>query len=197
MEQIPPSERAAGVEKFSPSLDDSQVERALGVQWSPTSDTLQYAPPQEERPLTRRGMLATVASIYDPLGLIAPVLLQGKQILQSMCTKGSGWDDPPPEGLRPRWETWKADLSSLKELQIARCYLPPDLYPPVRTELHHFSDASTKGYGMCSYLRFETANGSVHCSLVVGKSRVTPIKVVTVPRLELSAVHWLQLKWLP
>lgn len=57
----------------------------------------------------------------------------------------------------------------------------------MRKELHHFSDASTCGYGQCTYLRQVSEDGSVHCALVMAKSRVTPIKVTTIPRLELAA----------
>ena len=54
-------------------------------------------------------------------------------------------------------------------------------------ELHHFSDASQAGYGQCSYLRLLNESHQAHCSLVMGKSRVTPLKSVTIPRLELTA----------
>ena len=54
-------------------------------------------------------------------------------------------------------------------------------------ELHHFSDASQSGYGQCSYLRLTDDKGRIQCSLVMGKSRVTPLKPITVPRLELTA----------
>ena len=54
-------------------------------------------------------------------------------------------------------------------------------------ELHHFSDASTKGYGQCTYLRLVDTNHRIHCSLVMGKSRVAPMKITTIPRLELTA----------
>ena len=56
-----------------------------------------------------------------------------------------------------------------------------------KVELHHFSDASTEGYGQCTYLRLTDINDRVHCSLVIGKARVAPLKPVTVPRLELTA----------
>lgn len=54
-------------------------------------------------------------------------------------------------------------------------------------QLHHFSDASDHGYGQCSYLRLTDDTGRVHCSFVMGKARVTPLKPVTIPRLELTA----------
>lgn len=104
-----------------------------------------------------------------------------------MCRHGSGWDDPLLDELQPRWESWKSDLINLQKVNIARSYVPANFGRVVKTELHHFSDASTSGYGQCSYLRFRNENGNFHCSLVIGKSRVAPTKVTTIPRLELTA----------
>lgn len=128
-----------------------------------------------------------MASIYDPLGFVAPFLLIGKKVLQEMCRQGTGWDDPLLGELQPMWECWKSDLANLEKIRIPRCYVPADFGHVLRRELHHFSDASTYGYGQCSYLRHLKEDGRVHCALVIGKSRVAPIKVITIPRLELTA----------
>lgn len=78
-------------------------------------------------------------------------------------------------------------LNMLKEVSIPRCYHPQDFHNIVRIELHHFSDASCVGYGACSYVRYKNDNGEVHCSLVMAKARVAPLKITSIPRLELSA----------
>lgn len=187
MERVPLSERASNIQSLDLSLDDFPMERALGMQWSVEPDTIHFSHMPTERPLSRRSILSTVASLYDPLGLIAPYLLQGKMILQDMCRKGIGWDDPPPEELRQRWEVWKLDLEGLENLIIPRCYYPEAFSLPSRVELHHFSDASMNGYGTCSYMRVLNARGNVHCSLIAAKARVSPTKILTIPRLELSA----------
>ena len=75
----------------------------------------------------------------------------------------------------------------LQSISIPRCYKPKDFGEVVRTELHHFSDASVQGYGQCSYLRLVDDTNKVHCAFVMGKSRVAPIKPITIPRLELTA----------
>ena len=75
----------------------------------------------------------------------------------------------------------------MQQISISRCYIPEKFGPVVRTELHHFSDASVKGYGKCSYVRMIDEQQRIHCTLVMGKSRVAPLKPVTVPRLELTA----------
>ena len=97
------------------------------------------------------------------------------------------WDSPIPESLQPRWRQWIAEVKTLDSVVIKRCLKPTDFDEVVTAEINHFSDASTMGYGQCSYLRLIDPNQRVHCSLIMAKARVTPIKPVTIPRLELMA----------
>ena len=187
MEMIAPEDRAKGLKDLNFLQDSLPVERALGVQWCVESDSFQFRITIKDQPLTRRGILSTVSSVYDPLGFIAPVVIVGKQILQEMCRGQTDWDSPLPEELRPRWEKWRNELIRLEDLKIQRCFKPAHFGKIVQAELHHFSDASTVGYGQCSYLRLVDEQQQVHCSLVMGKARVTPLKTVTIPRLELTA----------
>lgn len=187
LKAIPKEECAESVKHLDMALGEPLMERALGVQWCVSSDDFQFRITVKEHSLTRRGVLSTVASIYDPLGFLAPLILLGKQILQQLCRDKVGWDEPLSEELRTRWVSWLQDLENLSSVKIRRCYVPANFTDVKQYELHHFSDASTTGYGECTYLRAIHANGDVHCSLVMGKARVAPTKVTTVPRLELSA----------
>ncbi|KAJ8342594.1 hypothetical protein SKAU_G00325220 [Synaphobranchus kaupii] len=184
---IPKEECAETVGNQDLALGALQIERALGVNWCVASDQFRFRVVVNERPLSRRGVLSTVASIYDPLGFVAPFILVGKQILQQMCRDKIGWDEPLSDNLRPQWESWLLDLQNLADVKVQRCYLPAGFKEVQRYELHHFSDASVTGYGECTYLRAISASRQIHCSLVMGKARVAPTKVTTVPRLELSA----------
>lgn len=186
LESIPPSERASDIKDLHLALDDLPSERALGIQWHIESDCLKFSVDLKDQPSTRRGILSMVASLYDPLGFVAPFLLTGKGVLQEMCRHGTGWDDPITDELRPKWESWKRDLANLENVNIPRSYTPADFGKVTKRELHHFSDASMSGYGQCSYLRLGN-EGDIHCALVMAKSRVTPTKVTTIPRLELTA----------
>ncbi|XP_053363240.1 uncharacterized protein LOC128533064 [Clarias gariepinus] len=186
MTTIPEEERAT-VKDLDMSLSLPQIERALGVEWCITSDTFKFRVQVKANALTRRGVLSTVASIYDPLGFIAPFVLLGKQILQQMCQDKLDWDEGLPEHLKPRWESWIQDLPRLANVQIKRCFIPPEFGQIRSYELHHFADASVSGYGECTYLRVTNQQDEVHCCLLMGKSRVTPKRVLTIPRLELSA----------
>ena len=187
LKSIPKEECAESVKDLDMALGEPLMERALGVQWCVFSDDFQFRVTVKERPLTRRGVLSIVASIYDLLGFVAPFILLGKQILQQMCRDKVGWDEPLPEELRTWWESWLQDLQNLSNVKIKRSYIPANVSDVKPYELHHFLDASVTGYGECSYLRAVNASGEVHCSLVMGKARVAPTKVTTIPRLELSA----------
>ncbi|KAL6484158.1 hypothetical protein MHYP_G00062030 [Metynnis hypsauchen] len=143
---IPEEECADSVRNRDMALGGSQIERALGIKWCVVSDQFHFRVIVDERPLSRRGVLSTVASIYDPLGFVAPFILVEKQILQEMCRDKIGWDEPLSEDLKPRWESWLLDLKNLTDIKIQRCYLPEGFEKVERYELHHFSDASVKGF---------------------------------------------------
>ena len=187
IKNIPESDRAEGVKEIDLDLDTLPLERTLGVQWCVESDSFEFSVVLRDKPCTRRGILSTVSSIYDPIGFVAPLMLQGKSILQELCSLHLEWDDPIPEDVKMRWEKWRMELMKLQSIKIPRCYKPKDFGQVVRAELHHFSDASIRGYGQCSYLRLVDDTNKVHCAFVMGKSRVAPLKPVTIPRLELTA----------
>lgn len=104
-----------------------------------------------------------------------------------MCSHGTGWDKSLLERLQPRWEGWQRDFSNLHKVKITLCHVPASFGEVVETELHHFSDARTSGYGQCSYLRAKNREGDIHCSLGIGKACVSPTKATIIPRLELTA----------
>ena len=187
MSSVPQEDRATDTKDRYLVNDVTAIERALGVHWCIESDTLQFRIIVQDKPLSRRGILSTVSSVFDPLGLVAPFILVGKRILQELCRDGVGWDDEVPDDLRPQWEKWRAELPVLESLRIARCYKPQKFDVVKNVELHHFSYACQNGYGQCSYLRLVDDKNRIHCSLAMGKSRVTPLKPVTIPRLELTA----------
>ena len=187
LQSFPPEERASGIKDLNLTCEKLPVERALGVQWCVESDTLQFRNEMMERPATRRGLLSTVSSIFDPLGLLSPLVLKGKRILQELCRQGTNWDEKIPESLRSTWEKWQRSLSLFSTLRLPRCYKPEDFGVVKTVELHNFSDASSYGYGQCSYLRLIDDQTRIYCTLVMAKSRVTQLKPITIPRLELTA----------
>ncbi|CAG2250996.1 unnamed protein product [Mytilus edulis] len=185
--EIPNSERAPSVEILK-SNTALPTDRALGVIWDVNDDAIKYKVKLEEKPLTRRGITSTVSSIFDPLGLIAPIILKGKIILQDLSKQPIklGWDDPIPKEKEEEWIKWKSTLPEIENISIPRCFKTKDMKEISDAQLHIFSDGSEIGYGACAYLRLVDTNGKVNCSLILGKSRLAPLKQTTIPRLELS-----------
>ena len=185
---IPENDRAPPFQELDLELDELPMERALGVCWNVNQDTFEFKVNLNKKPdlpLTRRKMLSFVASFFDPLGLMAPLLLQAKIFLQDLCNRGCDWDEEVSEEYLDRWSQWVNSLEHLKGLSITRCYKNPAHVDVKDIQLHHFADASDKGYGVASYLCFADMNRKVHCALIMGKSQVKPKKPITIPRAEL------------
>ena len=125
--------------------------------------------------------------MYDPLGFAAPFILPAKRLLQRLCKEQIGWDEEIPREMSQSWERWLEDLPKLENIAVPRYLKSRQLSQVVDVQLHHFSDASSGGYGCVSYLRYKDVDNKFHCLLLMGKSRVAPIKPMTIPRLELTA----------
>ena len=184
---VPPQDRAPR-EKACDLLSNGPLsERALGVHWLVEEDMLGFELALKAQPATRRGILSVVSSVYDPLGLASPVILRGRQILQDLSREKLDWDTPLDDMMESRWKQWRNELCQLSNFQVPRCYKPKGFGEIQKVQLHHFSDSSLSGYGTCSYLRLVNSEGRVHCTLVMGKARVAPLKTIMVPHLELTA----------
>ena len=143
---IPQEHRAENVRNLELGQDKLPIERALGVIWCIESDVFNFRIELKDKPCTRRGILSTISSIYDPLGFIAPVVLVGKKILQDICHTNS-WDEPVDDATKSRWEKWRNELGLLENLKVPRSFKPKEFGKVVSTQLHYMSDASTCGYG--------------------------------------------------
>ena len=185
IQSVPVSERAGSIKELD--LENLPVERALGMQWDVQSDTFRFKIVVKDRPPTRRGILSVISSIYDPLGFVAPLILPAKAILRDLCQKGLDWDDRILPKDLARWQGWLQELPKLEQFAVERCLKPSNFGRIISSQLHNFADASQEGYGAVSYLRVVNEDGNVHCAFLMGKSRQTPQKSVTIPRLELSA----------
>ena len=127
-----------------------------------------------------------MSSLYDPLGFVAPFVLKAKLLLQDLCSQGKSWDEPIGDEELWRWQNWNAELPLLTTVNIARCYKPPDC-GNCSYEMHVFCDASERAYASVAYIRVITEEGKVYCTFLMGKTRLCPLKKLTIPRLELSS----------
>lgn len=187
LSSIPLEERAKDVKMLDLEKDELPVERALGLQWCIENDTFMFKIALKHKPLTRRGLLSVISSVYDPLGFLTPLILPVKHMLQQLCKEKFGWDEPIPSATSQKWIEWTSSLERLNDFSVPRCIKPKHFGKPIHAQLHHFSDASERGYGTASYLRMKDDQGKVCVSFMMGKGRLTPLKQMTIPRMELSA----------
>ena len=180
LNEIPKENRSEKAQQHL--LGYSTEDRVLGIQWKVNLDHFTFNVKLPEKPFTRRGILSTVASLFDPLGFVAPVLLEAKQILQTLNKRNLGWDEPIAEVELEQWRFWIEGLPVLNSIEIPRCFKSPEFGKTISMQIHHFADASSYGYGACSYLRLIDHSGSICLSFFMGKSRLAPIKSVSLPQ---------------
>ncbi|KAA5594383.1 hypothetical protein F3H15_35955, partial [Pseudomonas aeruginosa] len=125
--------------------------------------------------------------VYDPLGLLAPIVVKGRILFQQTWRSNVDWDTEfqPTEALR--WSDWFQELSKVTSLEIPRWYSNSKNSEPTQRELHVFADASELAYACVAYWRLLYSDVSIELSLISSKARVTPLKPVSIPRLELQA----------
>lgn len=158
--------------------------KILGLTWNRCDDSYHYVVslPTLQRPVTKRNIIADIARLFDPLGWVAPVIIVAKIIIQKLWLTGIKWDEEVPESLLKEWMTYREGLKFLEQIKIPRhlgCTVND-----TQIELHGYSDASQVAYAAVVYVRTVGADG-VHVKLVAAKTKVAPIKQVSIPRLEL------------
>lgn len=160
-------------------------EKILGLSWDKQKDEFFFDLKKMQLPEipTKRNILKFTASIYDPLGLINPIVVKLKILFQEICKTKINWDELIEGELLKKWEKVLNDFALSESISFPRSYAWVEDVKNV--QLHIFSDASNKAYGCCAYLRFLFKSDEIKTSLVTSKSRVSPLKTTTMPRLEL------------
>ena len=165
--------------------------KVLGVGWDREKDLLLLdltSPLQTDNTclVTKRVILGTTSKLYDPLGLLSPVIILLKIIFQSICKTRVCWDDPVDSFIHEQWLKLVQDAKKVGVVQLKRHYFHGWSNADLRNvQLHGFADASEKAYGAVVYLRIKTTTGTVFTQLVSSKIRVAPMNGETIPRLEL------------
>ena len=183
LESFPAGSRASP--ELNLDLDKLPTERTLGYLWNLELDTLVFQFKSSPSADSKRSILSAVSSVYDPVGLLAPVVLVAKILLQDIWRLKTDWDDPLPLEVLSRWRRWTVALPTLEHLSVRRNHLTKPQSSYRSLQLHAFSDASKDGFGAVVYLRAED-DSCVDVSLVMAKARVAPIHQQTIPKLELQ-----------
>ncbi|GFW20247.1 integrase catalytic domain-containing protein [Trichonephila clavipes] len=174
------------------AIDLRPPTKVLGLAWDPENDLIYFDPKDLLKFMSRRGeskrfILSVVGRIFDPIGILGPFVIKLKCLLQELWTLGVEWDSELPPKLRHKWQQWSSEAEGLTEIKIPRFYLGNIDQEISKCEIHCFSDASKSAYGTILYLRFVTCNNEIETSFICSKSRVAPLKSLTLPRLELTA----------
>ena len=160
--------------------------KILNVYWNLKPNSFFYTVNQSSNdvPLTKRSMLSQIAQLFDPLGLLGSVIVQAKIMMQSLWLLKLDWDETVPEQVQTAWHEYRDQLTILDELDIKRKIVAIDY---ATLHMHGYCDASRNAYGACIYIRSTDKNGVHSTQLVCSKSKVAPVKTLSIPRLELCA----------
>ena len=168
-------------------MNDSKdpVVKTLGLSWESKEDVLSVsaadAPP--DTLMTKRNVLKKIAAVFDPLGFVSPFVLVAKILLQELWTRGYDWDDVILDEIGDRILRWFQQLGSLASLRIPRCLRQSKKV--LTKTIITFVDASIQAYGAVVYLLCEYEDQTTSSRMIASKSKVAPLKPLTVPRLEL------------
>ena len=154
--------------------------KLLGAVWSSIKDTFSYKIPDFPPVKSKRDIASQIASVFDPCGWLLPVFVKGKVFLQELWLLKVDWDDPLPQDVLDRWHLFTQTLSKLSEVSVPRFL---DRHNQ-STEIHIFTDASEIATSCALYLRLAPLSNEQRAEvrLIVAKSKVTPLKKVSLPR---------------
>ncbi|XP_065361992.1 uncharacterized protein LOC135955567 [Calliphora vicina] len=166
------------------NLPESNNAKTLGIRWNAKEDTFFFNVPLIERKsaYTKRTVLSDIARLFDPAGWLAPIVISAKIIMQQIWQDNTAWD----ECLNPltliKWQKFLQFYDNINRIRIPRWI---NFSPSAKIEFHGFSDASEKAYSACLYARVTPIDGPNSVTLLFAKTRVAPIKVISLPKLEL------------
>lgn len=165
-------------------LGENENTKTLGLVWLPKCDSVSYNINVNTSltTVTKRSILSSIAKIYDPLGLLAASLIIPKIILQQLWQYKLSWDESIPIDLHTQWLRFQNEMNNLRKIKISRHVLISDA---ITVEIHGYCDSSETAYGACAYMRSTDIAGNICVRLLCAKSKVAPVKIVSIPRLEL------------
>jgi hypothetical protein len=185
MQAFSPEDLSKDLKDLEFGKETLPVQRSLGVCWSLESDTFLFHILTDNQPFTRRGVLSTINSIFDPLGFLAPVIIDGKLLMRHLVGCTSDWDEPLPQQYLAMWEHWVTSLQDLHCLRIPRTYLSVSWTSVENLSVHVFLDASEQAVAAVGYLLHQNEEEKSEMGFILGKSKVAPKYGHTIPRLEL------------
>jgi len=174
-------------------LDRDQTVKALGVCWNTTRDVFQFKITLDEihgtKNWTKRKVISEKAKVFDPLGWLAPIIIRAKILIQQLWRLELSCNDDLPVTIQQQWVEFRSIISGIEVLTIPRCISP---IQQTSSKLICFCDASEKAYAAVVYTWINNDVGSPVISLISSKTRVAPVKKISLPRLELCGAVLLE-----
>ena len=168
-------------------IESNECSKVLGLYWNSDSDEFIFRSLLKiESPITKRKILSESAKIFDPLGLMSPCTVVIKIFYQKLWLIQGDWDSVIPKFLEDEWLKFQKGFNSVSAISIPRCAVISSDF----IELHGFCDASTAAYAAVIYCKTKSSTGT-EIRLLVSKTKVAPIKQISLPKLELCAAHLL------
>lgn len=166
--------------------EESLTVKTLGLYWNPVRDVFRFKinVSSDTTAVSKRQFLSEIAKIFDPLGWLSPVTVTLKIMFQQLWTEHIDWDDELSTEFKTNWFKHRSTLAELESISIPRYYMFTNNHPNV--ELHAFCDASESAYGAVLYFRTISKKDEINIRIIAAKTRVAPLKKITMPRLELS-----------
>ena len=163
-------------------IEQSETEKLLGLTWNIKRDALNILEVNfESDPLTKRKLLSSLSRIFDPLGLLSPLTIPARVLMQETWKHQLDWDSILPETIQEQWSKIARGLKGLSQISFPReACREGEVY-----DLHVFCDASQKAYGAVAYV----TNGVQTPQIVMSKAKVAPVQTKTLPQLELTALY--------
>ena len=187
MEAFPQEDLAKYIKDLDLRKDFLPLHTSIGIGWELEADTFLIRTSPNKQPFTRRGILSTVNGIFDPIGFMAPVVIQGKLLLRELIHGTINWDAPLPEQDLDRWDRWRISLVELNNVKIPRLYLSSSFSACEQKTVHVFCDASEKAIAAVGYLQGTLPDDRRSLGFVLGKAKVAPLHGHSIPRLELCS----------
>ena len=168
--------------------NEESENKVLGMPWNTKHDEFVISfriQKSTEDVVTKRELLKRIAPIFDPVGILSPAIVPLKILFQSMCKEGSSWNDDINDEFKAIWKKWLLSAHKTSNIVIPRYYLQKE--KPVEFHIIGYCDASDKAYSAVTYLRVTYKNEQVSTQIIAAKTRVFPVKVLTIPQLELMS----------
>lgn len=177
--------------KTSHLIEFDENIKSLGIHWNPRSDQFTFQSSLDPLVIakTKRSILSEISKLFDPLGWLAPIIIRAKILMQQIWCLDLNWDDQLPTTILENWRIIRENLQVVDVISLPRSISHFANDHPL--ELHGFSDASIHAYAAVVYSRIIQPDGTYKVTLLAAKTKVSPIKQITLPRLELCGAHLL------